>query len=154
MVHSLYGWVDHIHTSLKVGYSPSKKRNYHSQLASESSIWRQLRKSFRGPTAAAQEEQTVKTESGWLTVSVLLNGKNEETILQPAWAVWGYLLSNVLRLVSFQNRTKSNLFWSGFWGQWGLIEAPDKLYYYYFETQPAFYPQEICHAPRIIGLIL
>lgn len=26
MVRSLYGWVDHIHTSLKVGYSSQKKK--------------------------------------------------------------------------------------------------------------------------------
>lgn len=26
MVHSLYGWVDHIHTSVKVGYPPQSKK--------------------------------------------------------------------------------------------------------------------------------
>lgn len=138
MVHSLYGWVDHIHTSLEVGYfPPPKKRKYHSQLAWKLLIWRQLRKYFRGPTAAAGAADS-KAESGWLTVSVPLNGKNEETILQPAWSVWGYLLSNVLMLLSFQNRTKNHLFWSGFWGQraWltfktrGIILRHSLLYIY------------------------
>lgn len=58
MVHSLHRWVDHNHTFLKVGYTPTrtyththahpqekeKKSNYHNQLKRESV--RQQRKSF------------------------------------------------------------------------------------------------------------
>lgn len=128
MVHSLYGWVERVHTSPKVGYSPSPKRErererkHHSQLAWESLILRQLRRYFRGPTAAGRADSTHK-KTGWLTVAVRLNGKNEETILQPAWAVWGYLLSNVLLLLSSHNRTKSDLVWIWVLGTLGLIDS-------------------------------
>lgn len=81
MVHSLYGWVDHIHTSVKVGYPPQskkKKSNYSSQLEEEAVLCRQA------GAPHMQEEQAVKQTA---SVSGLLNAKTEETMLQPAWSV-------------------------------------------------------------------
>lgn len=67
--------------------------------------------------------------------------------MQPAWAVWGYLLSSVLLLLCFQNRTKQHLFWSGFWGQWVWLTLSA---IYYFEEEPR--GNLFCHAPGAMGL--
>lgn len=55
MVRSLYGWVDHIHTSLKVGYPPhpSKKEKVPQSTCKRSIDLEAVEEIFlRGPTAA------------------------------------------------------------------------------------------------------
>lgn len=105
----------------------SKKREREREKAPQSTCmgiidFEAVEEIFSGPYSSRTSRQ-YKKKTGWLTVAVRLNGKNEETILQPAWAVWGYLLSNVLLLLSSHNRTKSDLVWIWVLGTLGLIDS-------------------------------